>query len=190
MMKEGSKDFEPLTKLVRGRISLTRNKRLREALAERGDPATLLAKELPAAVAIEWAEERGPNTPPPSAEAAEQMSKEELRPLARRVARRIEKQGDESENKIVRAARRDVGYDGDADEEAQYQAEQKVLALLRGTDFTKREREFALLFLDPNVEHDEIPELMRIETRSIDRLKAKVVKKLRETAEDQGIRGF
>jgi len=179
------KNFEPLVRRVRGRINLKKNVRLREALSERGDPAHRLDKELPGAVAIEW-NELYPDREPPASEEVEKLSNDEIKPLVNKVCRRLEKQADEREDRLSRSLRRlPTPVD---DEEAQAAREAKVAKLFRGTHLTKREREYAELFLDEYVEEDDIPEWMGLDVRSVDKLKYKVVKKLRESAEKQGIR--
>src|SRR5215208_1064897 len=143
------KDFEPLTQLVRERISLTKNQRLREALTERGDPATRLAKELPGAVAVEC-EEKHPDRLPPASR--EHVSDKELAELTRRVARRLEKQADEGEKKILRAARREPAY---ADEDEEVQAAETLEGIAGQAALTPRELEVYSLIVD-GVEDDAI----------------------------------
>jgi len=182
--KAKNQDFDVLVRLVRKGISLSKNKRLREALSERGDPARRLDKELPAEVVAEWAELH-PDREPPASE--EDITKGEIRSLVNKVSRRLEKQGDEKEDKLTRALRRMPASDDD--EEARYAAEQKVGSILGGADFTPREQEFLSLYLG-GVEDEEIAERMGIERRSMDKTKSRLMKKLRESAEKQGIRGF
>ncbi|QIN78328.1 hypothetical protein GBA65_07135 [Rubrobacter marinus] len=92
MGQERKEGFDGLVRLVRGRISLTRNKRLRAALSEGGDPFQRLSEELLAAVVIEWTKDRPDGSPPAS---AEDLSPRELGSLTNRVARRLERQADE-----------------------------------------------------------------------------------------------
>jgi DNA-binding CsgD family transcriptional regulator len=178
-MNQG-KDFEILIQLVRGRISLAKNKRLREALAERGDPARRLDKELPAAVAIEWAELH-PDREPPASE--EEVSKDEIRSLVNKVTRRLERQGDESEDKIIRAARR-APAETDEDE-ASDEARQILLRIGEGAQLTPSEmRVFKLTTFGAGEE--EIAELLGIELESVARTKRRLAQKLKKSAAKSG----
>jgi DNA-directed RNA polymerase sigma subunit (sigma70/sigma32) len=180
------KDFAPLVGLVRERISLVTNKRLRDALAERGDPARVLERELPAAVAIGW-EEKYPDREPPASE--EEISEAEIRSLRTKVARGLEKQGDEDEDKLIRAARRAPAYSDEDEDEGRDDAMWQTLSrVLKEADLTPREQQFVLLFLDEDVEDEGIAKEMGIEKRSVDKTKARLMKKLRESAAELGVR--
>ncbi len=173
------KDFEVLISLVRELISLTKNKRLREALSERGDPATRLAKELPGAVALAWEEEHPGRRPPAS---QEDVSEKELASLRRKVVRRLEKQADEGESKILRAARREPAY---ADEDDEVQAARTLREIVKNAALTPREIEFHRLS-SQGVEDDEIAEILGVERDSVTKTKYRMVKKLREAAAQSG----
>ena len=179
-MNENSKDFEALIGIVRRRISLTKNVRLREALSERGDPARRLDKELPAAVAIEWSELH-PDREPPSSE--EEITKGEIRLLVNKVSRRLEKQGDEDESKIMRAARR-MPAEVDEDE-ASDEAHQILLKLAEGAGLTPAEmRVYNLMRL--GTDEEEIAEILDMEAESVKRTWRRAQQKLRENAAKVG----
>jgi len=173
-------DFELLIEMVRERISLRKNKRLREALSERGDPATRLAKELPAAVAIEWAEEHPDREPPVY---KDDVSDKEIASLRRRVVRRLEKQGDEREDKIVRAAMR-MPASG-VDEDARYEAELILEGLVEAAGLTQSERDVYVLSL--NIEDDgKIAEIKGWKRETVAKTRSRMMKKLRESAAKGG----
>jgi DNA-binding CsgD family transcriptional regulator len=170
-------DFDPLVAIVRKRISLSRNKRLRDALAERGEPKARLDKELPGAVAVEW------NGTPPATDAdAEQIPEEEIAGLVRRVARRLEKQGDEGESKVLRAARREPAY---ADEDAEERAAQTLEDIAKNAGLSRRELEVYNLTTE-GVEDDEIAEILGVERDSVTKTRYRMMKKLREGAAKGG----
>src|SRR3712207_1678802 len=100
--------------MVRRRISLRRNKRLRDALSVGGDPVVRLEEELPAAVMIEW-DEAHPDERPPSS--SDETSEKELSALTNRAARRLERQADEGD-KVLGALWRTPGY---LDEDEEYE---------------------------------------------------------------------
>jgi hypothetical protein len=174
------KDFEPLVRAVRSRISLKRNKRLRDALSEQGDPATVLDKELPGAVAAVWEGEHPDRQPP---RRPEDIDEEALRALVRRVTRRLEKQADEGEDKVLRAERRAPVF-VDEDEE-QGKALDTLEQILKGADLTPREWEVYRLSLQ-GIGDDEIAELMVLERGSVTKTRYRMMKKLRESASRSG----
>jgi len=178
-MMNGEKGFEVLTQLVKERISLTKNKRLRESLAERGDPATRLDKELPGAVAIAWEEEH-PDRQPPAYR--EDISDKELATIRRKAVRRLEKDQDEGEDKILRAARREPAY---ADEDDEIRAGDTLNAIARASGLTKRELDLYYLTRD-GAGDDEIAEILGIERDSVTKTKYRMMKKLREGAAGVG----
>jgi DNA-binding CsgD family transcriptional regulator len=180
-MDKNTGDFEPLIRLVRERISLSRNKRLREALSERGAAEKRLAKELPAAVAIEWGEAMPGEAPPPSAEAAK-LSDKELAALTRKVTRRLEKQGDEGESKILRAARR---APASTDEDEQDEKEQTLKLIAKNAGLTNRERDVYELTLC-EVEDEEIAEILGLKRDSLTKTKYRMMQKLRGSAAKVG----
>jgi len=173
-------DFEPLIEMVRERISLRKNKRLREALSERGDPATRLAKELPAAVAIEWEEEHPDREPPVY---KDDVSDKEIASLRRRVVRRLEKQGDEGEDKILRAVRR-MPASG-IDEEAQYEAKLILEGIVKAAGLTQSERD--VFVLSKEIKDDgKIAEIKGWKRETVAKTRSRMMKKLRESAAKGG----
>jgi len=173
-------DIEPLIEMVRERISLQKNKRLREALSERGDPAVRLAKELPAAVAIEWGEEY-PDREPPVYE--DEISDEEIRSLRRRVVRRLEKQSDEEADKIIRAFGR-MPASG-IDEDAEFEAREIVEYLVWAAGLSESERD--VFQLSQEIDDDgEIAEIMGWKRETVAKTRSRGMKKLRKAAAEGG----
>lgn len=166
-------------KLVRGRISLSRNKRLRDVLSESGDPSQRLSEELPAAVMIEWMKDHPDGSPPASVKA---IPPGEIGSLTNRVARRLERQADEGD-KIIGALRRVPGY---LNEDEAFEIEEKLRNITKLAGLTPRERDIYELLLHPDVEEAEMPYILDLEPESVTKTKYRMMKKLRKAAAEGG----
>jgi len=165
--------------MVRRRVNLGRNQRLREALSGNGAPSTRLAEELSAAVALEWAEEH-PNRPPPIEN--DDLTEQELRKLTNRVARRIEKQADEGD-KIIGALYRSPGYITEEEHEEMSSTLRRIASKAK---LSPRELEVYELLLVEELDESDLPELLGVEPETVTKYKFRMMEKLRKAAKENG----
>lgn len=187
MGKRRAENFAPLITLVRGRISLTRNKRLRKALSGEGKPSARLDEELPAAVVLEWNEMRPGEEPPAS---GGDVNREDLATLTNRAARRIEKQADDGE-RIIEAVENYVrrAPAGARDEEELYELDTTLRKIVRKASLSGSEREVYLSLTDDYVDDKDIPHFLDLSPETFAKYKYRMMKKLREAAEELGYSG-